>query len=192
MWNSPVTLESILKLTLFLAISTWLAYISRASLRIPRSHGFYRYFVWVCILALFLLNVGEWFRNPFSPSQLISWLLLIISGFLILHAVYLLHRFGRQDKKREDVPLISIEKTTTLVTTGAYRYIRHPMYSSLLFLGWGIFFKNPSWAAVVMATAATCFLVRTAKIDEAESIRFFGAPYEEYMKQTKMFIPFLF
>jgi protein-S-isoprenylcysteine O-methyltransferase Ste14 len=187
-----VTLEFILKITLFLAVSAWLAYISRASLRIPRSHGFYRYFAWVCILALFLLNVGGWFRNPFSPSQLISWLLLIISGFLILHAVFLLRRFGRQDKKREGVPLIGIEKTTSLITTGAYRYIRHPMYSSLLFLGWGIFFKRPSWVAIMIAIVATCFLVGTAKADEAESIRFFGAPYEEYMKQTKMFIPFLF
>jgi protein-S-isoprenylcysteine O-methyltransferase Ste14 len=187
-----VTLESILKLALFLTISAWLAYISRASLRIPRSHGFYRYFAWVCNLALFFLNVGEWFRNPFSPLQLISWLLLIISGFLILHAVYLLLRFGRQDKKRQDVPLISIEKTTTLITTGTFRYIRHPMYSSLLFLGWGLFFKHPSWVAGLIAIVATCFIVGTAKADEAESIRFFGAPYEEYMKRTKMFIPFLF
>ena len=187
-----MTLEAILKLTLFLGISTWLAYITRSSLRIPPSHGFYRYFAWVSILALFLLNVGEWFRNPFSPLQLISWLLLIISGFLILNAVYLLHRLGRQDKDRQDEPLIGIEKTTTLVTTGAYRYIRHPMYSSLLFLGWGIFFKRPSWETGIIAIVATCFLVATAKADEAESIRFFGAPYEEYMKQTKMFIPFLF
>ena len=187
-----MNLEFILKLTLFLAVSAWLAYFSRASLRFPRSHGFYRYFAWVCILALFLLNVGKWFHNPFSLSQLISWLLLIISGFLVLHAVYLLRRFGQQDKKREDVQLIGIEKTTTLVTTGAYRYIRHPMYSSLLFLGWGLFFKSPSWAAGMIAIVATCFIVGTAKADEVESIRFFGTPYEEYMKQTKMFIPFLF
>jgi protein-S-isoprenylcysteine O-methyltransferase Ste14 len=187
-----MTFEFILKLTLFLAVSVWLAYISRASLRILGSHGFYRYFAWVCIFALFLLNVGEWFRNPFSPSQLISWLLLTISGFLILHAVYLLFRLGRRDEKRQDASLISIEKTTTLITTGAYRYIRHPMYSSLLFLGWGMFFKRPSWAAGVLAIVATCFIVGTAKADEAESIRFFGAPYEEYMKRTKMFVPFLF
>jgi protein-S-isoprenylcysteine O-methyltransferase Ste14 len=51
----------------------------------------------------------------------------------------------------------AIEKTTILVTTGAYRYIRHPLYSSLLFLAWGIFFKAPSWPGGLLALAATFF-----------------------------------
>jgi len=36
------------------------------------------------------------------------------------------------------------------------------------------------------------FLFATAKADEAECIRFFGSSYQAYMKQTKMFVPFLF
>jgi protein-S-isoprenylcysteine O-methyltransferase Ste14 len=44
----------------------------------------------------------------------------------------------------------------------------------------------------LLALAATLFLVATARIEEAEDVRFFGAAYQEYMKQTKMFIPFLF
>jgi len=88
--------------------------------------------------------------------------------------------------------LLAFEKTTTLVTEGAYRYIRHPLYSSLLFLTWGIFFKYPVALSAAMALAATCFLIATARADEAECIRFFGPSYEQYMKRTKMFIPFLF
>lgn len=188
----PITTGQIVRLALFVAASAWLAYLSRASLRDPRSHGFYRFFAWECILSLFLLNVGEWFRNPFSPTQLISWLLLLISGFLVLHAVYLLRRAGRPDDQRHDVALIGIEKTTRLVTQGVYRYIRHPLYSSLLFLAWGILLKHPTWTAGVLGLTATGMLVATARADEAESIRYFGASYREYMKRTKMFIPFLF
>lgn len=182
----------IIKLSLFLILTVWIAYLSRASLRVPGSHGFYRFFAWECILGLFLLNVGEWFRNPFSRAQLISWSLLLVSAFLVLHAVFVLRRLGRQDSERRDVPLIGIEKTTRLVTEGAYRYIRHPLYSSLLFLAWGIFFKNATWQAGILSMAATGFLVATAKADEVESICFFGPSYREYMKRTKMFIPFLF
>jgi protein-S-isoprenylcysteine O-methyltransferase Ste14 len=40
--------------------------------------------------------------------------------------------------------------------------------------------------------AATVFLIATAKADEAECIRFFGAEYQAYMKRTKMFVPFVF
>jgi protein-S-isoprenylcysteine O-methyltransferase Ste14 len=182
----------IVKLALLLIVSACLAYVSRASLRVPRSHGFYRFLAWECILILFLLNVGDWFRNPLSPGQLISWLLLLVSGFLVLHAVRLLRRFGRPDSQRQDVPLIGIEKTTRLVTRGAYRYIRHPLYSSLLFLAWGIVFKHPTWVAGILGMAATGFLVATAKADEVESMHFFGPAYQEYKQHTKMFIPFLF
>jgi protein-S-isoprenylcysteine O-methyltransferase Ste14 len=187
-----VTTGQIVKLAFFLLISTWLAYVSRASLRVPRSHGFYRFFAWESILALFLLNVGEWFRDPFSPPQLISWFLLLVSGFLVLQALYLLRRYGRPDSQRRDAPLIGIERTTRLVTRGAYRYIRHPLYSSLLFLAWGILFKHPTWATGILGMVATGLLVATAKADETESIRFFGPSYHQYMKRTKMFIPFLF
>jgi len=87
---------------------------------------------------------------------------------------------------------MAFEKTTELVKEGAYHYIRHPLYSSLLFLAWGMFFKSPFVGSAIAAITATAFLVATARADEAECVRYFGPPYEAYMKQTKMFIPFLF
>ncbi len=87
---------------------------------------------------------------------------------------------------------MGIEKTTELVTTGAYRYTRHPIYSSLLFLAWGVFFKRPSWVGGLLASSATLFLLATAKAEESENLGYFGPAYSEYMKRTKMFIPFLF
>ena len=181
-----------LKLAIFVVVSAVFAYISRASLPAPRSHGFYRFFAWECMLALFLLNVEVWFRDPFSAPQLVAWLLLIVSGFLVIHGVYLLRRIGKPDGTREEAPLLAFEKTTALVVEGAYRYIRHPLYSSLLFLAWGIFFKDVSWVGLALAAGATFFLAMTARAEEGENIRFFGAAYRDYMRRTRMFIPFLF
>jgi protein-S-isoprenylcysteine O-methyltransferase Ste14 len=181
-----------IKLSVFLLATVGLVYVSRASLVVPRSHGFYRFFAWEAILALALLNVDAWFRDPFSWHQLLSWLLLIVSAFLVIHGVRLLKQQGKPDAQRDETPLVAFEKTTTLVAVGAYRYIRHPLYSSLLFLAWGIFFKDPAWLGSLLAMTATLFLVATARVEEAEDIRFFGPAYEEYVKQTKMFIPFLF
>jgi protein-S-isoprenylcysteine O-methyltransferase Ste14 len=182
-----------LKLITFFVASAGIAYVSRASLRVPRSHGFYRFFAWEFLIVLLLLNVERWFRNPFSVCQVISWSLLIVSIFLVLHGVHLLRIAGKPDEKRiGDVPLVGIEKTTALVTVGAFKYIRHPLYSSLLFGTWGVFFKGPSLLAGILALSATMFLMATAKVEEAENTRFFGMSYQTYMKQTKMFIPFLF
>jgi protein-S-isoprenylcysteine O-methyltransferase Ste14 len=177
---------------LFLLISGWLVYISRTSLRAPGSHGFFRFFAWECILALFLLNADNWFEDPFSPLHLASWFLLLVSTYLIVEAVLRLRQFGRQDSQRQDVPLIGIEKTTSLVTNGIYRYIRHPMYSSLLFLSWGIFLKDITWLSGCLVVAAMVFLFTTSQRDEIESLRYFGHTYQEYMRHTKRFIPFIY
>jgi protein-S-isoprenylcysteine O-methyltransferase Ste14 len=176
----------------FILISIGLVYISRASLRAPRSHGFYRFFAWEVILALLVLNLPVWFLNPLAWHQLLSWVLLVISLFLVIHSLIYLRNAGEPQGSRQDPSLLSLEKTTSLVTSGAYRYIRHPLYSSLLFLGWGTFFKAPSWPGVLLAAAGTILLTITAHIEEEENIRFFGPPYRIYMNGTKMFVPFLF
>jgi protein-S-isoprenylcysteine O-methyltransferase Ste14 len=183
---------AIVKLICFLLGTVCLVYVSRASLAVPRSHGFYRFLAWEAILGLALLNIDVWFRDPFSWHQLISWPLLLTSACLVVVGVRLLKQRGAPDARRDDVPLVAFEKTTTLVTTGAYRYIRHPLYSSLLFLAWGIFFKAPSRLGGLLAVTATLSLVATARVEEAENVRFFGQAYREYMDQTKRFIPFLF
>lgn len=79
-----------------------------------------------------------------------------------------------------------------LVEVGAHKYIRHPLYSSLLFLSWGIFFKALSLQVGFLAILTTIFLVATAKVEERENIRFFGSADQAYIKRTKMFVPFLF
>jgi protein-S-isoprenylcysteine O-methyltransferase Ste14 len=62
----------------------------------------------------------------------------------------------------------------------------------LFLLAWGIFFKSPSLPGMILALTATVFLIATARADEAECTRFFGAPYQEYMKTTKRFVPYIF
>ena len=175
----------------FVTVSAGLAYVSRASLLHPSSHGFHRFFAWECILILFLLNYRRWFEDPLALHQILSWTLLVISLFLVLPGVRLLHQKGKANEQQRSEPLLAFEKTTVLVTDGVYRYIRHPLYSSLLFLNWGIFFKDPSVWGVFLAVAATVFLILTARAEEKEDIRYFGEAYREYMARTKMFVPYV-
>ncbi len=178
--------------SLFVIASASFLWLSRASLRDPRSHGFPRFFAWEAILALVLLNLRGWFSHPLSIYQIISWILLLLSGFLVIQGIYHLHAAGHPSKNREDSRLIGIEKTTALVTVGAYTYIRHPLYASLLFLAWGAFFKDPSWPGIGLWLVATVFLTLTAKFEEVECLQYFGPKYQIYMEHTKMFIPFVF
>lgn len=180
------------KAVIFIAATLGLVWISRSSLRDFQAHGFYRFFSWEVILILFLMNVDYWFVDPFSLRQIVSWVFLVAALLLIIEGVRLFRARGRLDQNRDDTGLVGIEKTTELVTTGIYRYIRHPFYSSLLFLGWGIALKHITWISLLLAVVNTSLLIITAKKEEAENLRYFGHRYREYMADTRMFVPFLF
>lgn len=177
---------------LFLAGTAFFVRVSWHSLGKPLAHGFYRFFAWECMLALVLLNFPRWTYQPFSPQQLVSWALLLISLLLALHAVRLLRGMGRPSAARRDAELLSFERTSTLVTTGAYHYIRHPMYAALLFLAWGAFLKDISLPSMALVGGTSIALLLTALRDEAECHQHFGAAYAEYIKTRKRFVPFVF
>lgn len=184
--------ESVPRLGLFMLCSAVFFYLSRKSLSKPHSHGFARFFAWEAILALFLINVPYWFEDRFSPKQLLSWLLLFCSLYLLVHGAYLLQVAGKPGPVRDGEELFGFEKTSVLVQNGIYRYIRHPLYASLLFLAWGIFLKLPTWIGGLLSVSASLLLWITAKHDESECVDFFGDEYRNYMSGTRMFIPFLF
>ena len=52
--------------------------------------------------------------------------------------------------------------------------------------------KYISFVTVILFLAILLFPILTAKSEEKENINFFGSVYSDYMKNTKMFIPFLF
>lgn len=181
------------RILLFAAGSLLLAVISRKSLLVPRSHGFYRFFAWEAIFGLILLNAPAWFRTPLASHQIASWILLMASLIPLILGVRSLRQQGGVRLARQSEPsLLPFETTTALVTTGIYARIRHPLYASLLLLAWGTFLKSPSWAGGLLAAASTMFLLATARLDEAECIRFFGDDYLRYMQRTRMFIPYVF
>ena len=157
-----------------------------ASLRDKRYHGIFRFFAFESMLILVILNRLEWFHDPFSVIQIMSWLFLASSALLAIHGFYLLHTYGKPDNKS------NAETTTKLVIKGAYKYIRHPLYTSLIIFAIGALLKRVTWIGIILVLCTIVSVFFTAKIEEKEVIRKFGSTYEEYKRKTKMFIPWLF
>lgn len=164
--------------TILIILFSWFV-----SIKHGRYHGFPRFVAFESILLLILLNISPWFTKPFSPLQIISWILL---GASILYAVWSLVLFFRHGEPRDH-----FEDTTKIVETGIYKYIRHPMYASLLLLGTGTFLKSISLVTVILALVNLAALFLTCKIEEKEMIGRFGDEYKSYMKRTRMWIPYL-
>ncbi|MGD8869501.1 MAG: isoprenylcysteine carboxylmethyltransferase family protein [Gemmatimonadales bacterium] len=147
----------------------------------PHRHRFPRLIALEAFLALVLLNARGWFEDPLSPRQLVSWLFLAASLALAVHGFWLLRTVGAP---RED-----IENTSRLVTVGAYRYIRHPLYCTLLLSGIGVMLKGPSALGFVLLLMLIMAVFITAKVEEQENLDRFGEEYVAYRKASKMFIP---
>jgi len=182
----------IIQILVFIIATVSLIIISWQSLHNPSHHGFYRFFAFEYVVILIIINVPFWFLNLFSLLQIISWLFLVLSLFVVLSGFYILKKKGEYEKRDIKSANYEFEDTVNLVDTGIYKYIRHPMYSSLILLAVGALFKNITIIGVVLTILVIIFITLTAKIEERENITFFGSVYKDYMKKTKMFFPFLY
>jgi protein-S-isoprenylcysteine O-methyltransferase Ste14 len=153
------------------------------SIRYKRYHGIARFFAFESIFILVLLNIRVWFVTPFSPLQIISWILLLLSIYVVTTGYLLLKRKGKPDA--------NFENTSLLVKSGIYKYIRHPLYLSIFLLGTGIMLKNPATFQLILGIINLVAVYVTASIEENEMTAKFGDDYRLYMTETKMFIPFI-
>ncbi|MHB8054344.1 MAG: methyltransferase family protein [Candidatus Aminicenantales bacterium] len=165
--------------TVLLLVFTWFS-----SIREKRYHGYPRFFAFESVFVLVLLNWNVWFRDPLSLRQIISWLLFLAAIAVVAAGFHSLSKYG---KPREG----NFENTTRLVNRGIFRFIRHPMYASLIYLGVGVFLKGmrPATAIVLAVDLATCLI--TALMEEREMVAKFGDEYAAYKETTKRFIPFV-
>ena len=180
------------QLLFFFAISSAFLGISWKPLHNPRCHGFYRFFAFEGILVLVLFNFPFWFAHPFAPLQILSWSCLFCSILFVVRGLYDLRTAGGSGNRETAPENFAFENTVHLVRSGIFGYIRHPMYSSLLLLAWGAFLKHTSAVALVVIVFTTFMLTIAARIEERENLAFFGSAYQDYMRVTRKFFPFLY
>ena len=77
----------------------------------------------------------------------------------------------------------------TLVTRGAYRWIRHPFYVAMALVTLGGSLLAANW--FILATGAVVFslLALRSRVEEEQLLARFGEPYREYRTRTGRFLP---
>lgn len=181
-----------LGLVIFLLGSLGFLILARHALKEHHLYGFPRFFAFEAILGLVVLNAAVWFAQPFSIHQIVSWLLLICSAIVAILSFRILHTLGAPADSAQEAGKQDFEKTTHLVTVGPYRYIRHPLYASLLYLTWAVALKRVNLVSILLAVIASLALFLTAVYEESENLSKFGDEYADYIQHTKRFIPFIF
>jgi len=117
-------------------------------------------------------------------SQIVG-ILLLLSGFFI--CVIARRSLGANWVYGYEY---QIKQKQTLVTTGIYRTIRHPIYVGLflVYIGGELVAQSMLWMSFLVLIVP---LYLQAKREEKILRRYFGESYEIYKKRTSMFIPFL-
>jgi len=82
-----------------------------------------------------------------------------------------------------------IHRAENLVTTGLYRYMRHPQYTGIMLFTLGWILHWPSLITLVLWPILTAAYVWLALFEERQAQEEFGADYAEYAQRTKRFVP---
>jgi len=86
-------------------------------------------------------------------------------------------------------PTATVRVESTLVKSGPYRWIRHPLYTAGYLLWSGIAVLTTNWCILALLIVFWPILLQRTKMEEANLIASFGDEYVEYMKQTGRFFP---
>jgi protein-S-isoprenylcysteine O-methyltransferase Ste14 len=78
-----------------------------------------------------------------------------------------------------------------LVTSGPYRYIRHPIYTAACLLGWAGIAAHASVASVALGVVLLAGGL-TRMLSEERLVAAMYPEYGEYAKRTKRMVPFVF
>jgi protein-S-isoprenylcysteine O-methyltransferase len=135
--------------------------------------------------AFFLRDAFPQGKLPHPRTFYIIGLILFVVGLIIRWAsIIYLARFFTVN--------VAIAEDHQLITTGPYRYVRHPSYTGtlLIFLGFGLCLLNIFSLAAMFLPIAAAFLWRM-HVEEA-ALRAALVKYAAYAANTKRLIPFLY
>jgi protein-S-isoprenylcysteine O-methyltransferase Ste14 len=85
---------------------------------------------------------------------------------------------------------VEVDPGQAVVSTGPYRWVRHPSYAGLLLIVTGCGLATGNWLALAVCTVLPLpALLRRIHVEEAELTGVLGDRYRAYQSQTKRLIP---
>jgi protein-S-isoprenylcysteine O-methyltransferase Ste14 len=84
---------------------------------------------------------------------------------------------------------LQFKQEHTLVASGPYKFVRHPMYTSLSLFFLGVSVVSSFLPFIALVVVMVLFFQRIVNREEAMMINEFGETYREYMKVTGRYFP---
>ena len=139
-----------------------------------RSHVFAQFFL-IGLIALYS-------RGIFSS---LVGVMIIVAGIVFGLWAIMYNRLGNFNIRPE------LKDGCQLVTTGPYKLVRHPMYTSVMLMTLGMAVSTP----IYMLWSSFLFLMLILALKAVREERLWcegNEAYKVYMRETKRFIPFIY
>jgi protein-S-isoprenylcysteine O-methyltransferase Ste14 len=140
----------------------------------------------LAVLAVLLIRLGAFRHHGLNSDLWRAGVGLILFADGLAFAIWARLHIGRN----WGTPM-SLKNDPELVTSGPYRYVRHPIYSGILLAGIGTAVAL-SWAWLIAVALAGVYFVYSAIVEERNLTEQFPDTYPAYKHTTKMLVPFLF
>lgn len=140
------------------------------------------FLAWLVIMPLDAMRFG-WSHMP-------AWV-QILGALLLLISFYLFFLTFRENSYLSPAVRIQTERAQTVVSTGPYRYVRHPMYAAALIFLTGTSLLLGSWYGLAVALLLEIGIAFRA-LQEERTLRAELPGYAAYQAQVKYhLIPFI-
>jgi protein-S-isoprenylcysteine O-methyltransferase Ste14 len=144
--------------------------------------------VFFLLISLILISVdidNFFFRSSSTPILKLIGIFTLSFGCIIAIWARLILKDNWSGK-------VQILEGQRIITTGLYKFVRHPIYLgfSLCFLGSFLFKVN--YGSLMAFLIMIPLHIIKANQEEKLLIQEFGTDYSEYIKSTKRLIPFIF
>jgi protein-S-isoprenylcysteine O-methyltransferase Ste14 len=122
------------------------------------------------------------FAIPLPPWS--QWLGVGLGAAGLILLAWVHHTLGRHWSAN-----LQLKEEHTLVTSGPYRWARHPMYTALFGFFAGLVLVSASWLVALLVVAAIFVLCARVGEEEMMMTEQFGDEYRIYMQRTGRFLP---
>jgi protein-S-isoprenylcysteine O-methyltransferase Ste14 len=150
---------------------------------------------WILVIAYFL---SPWGRNTFLNRSDLAFFSLFetaitqVIGIIFLVSGLVIAIIARKTLADNWSGNVELKKDHKLITTGVYKYVRHPIYTGVSFMVIGTFILYHSILSVLLIIIVIGFLSYKLKKEEILLLKHFPKEYPAYIKRTKAIIPFIY
>jgi protein-S-isoprenylcysteine O-methyltransferase Ste14 len=128
-------------------------------------------------------------RMAWSSMPLPIWLRWTGAGIGVAGGALLVWTLRNLGRNLTDT--VVTRRDHTLVTTGPYRWVRHPFYAAVALIMLSNALIAANWFLLVGGAVIITLLAIRVRIEEAQLLARFGAAYQAYLDRTGRFLPTL-